>query len=721
MTREEKIRLIQLLRIKKQRAELRQQESNDPELSESAETAPSLPSQIPAEDAPEVVDWSQPQEVEQIMPQMPEKTIGSKIIGAVEAGRAIGQGVVSGMTLQPVGTLQQAAKEVIAGQYGTPEAADRIESAAMKAASIGAYMPKTDAGKEYLGDAADFLGRFPAYMGIQAPAVSAARAGAKLQMEGSAARGQQRVEGLQSERGALMDIERRAAGKSLAPTATKAADGSESSTAALARAAEVDPKKVAAAETLGINAPAPLVSSSKEFQELSAVLKKIPDGQVSSAWLRSVEEIGQKADDAMRQVSTMDKASVSANVQKKIESAIKDLVAQEELAYGAIKQNAPADSRVNTSKTMEYLNGRIKDLDGDETLLSNLERRVLKRVRPEEKTVTRLLVVPGMPQKETKIINPAYGRVDDARRIAGLKTKQFSNANDIGMAKNLYKLLEDDLDTAHQSFGPGFSTLRDQAKGLTKAKYKLLDDMTALFGQKAESMLPTIDSATGALSKNNYDAFAKMMAAVPEDMRSEVAITALRSKLMSNGKLDHAQFANFYDALKSNPRSYSAIMRHIPKEQRKQLNAVARLSMGIRDLETTNPAKAAAIRAELGDTQGLMTKLYRFTTRPVAMIAARATNLTQGGLPYAISSFLNAERRGKKLKSVDDLVASQEFYDLATKGQKSSVENLARSAQFINFAKENGVYGNFAQRVQWITDAMKTTVDDQEAEQEPVQ
>ena len=78
----------------------------------------------------------------------PESTLGEKVVGAGEAALATITGAVGGTVGMTGGMLKGMAQEAIAGQYGTPQAANRIEQEAMRGAQALTYAPRTEAGQD---------------------------------------------------------------------------------------------------------------------------------------------------------------------------------------------------------------------------------------------------------------------------------------------------------------------------------------------------------------------------------------------------------------------------------------------------------------------------------------------------------------------------------------------------------------------------------------------
>ncbi|WP_151707702.1 hypothetical protein [Acinetobacter junii] len=87
---------------------------------------------------------------EQQPQSQPKTTLGQDIIGAGETALTLGTGAISAPIASVVGTLGQAGREIVGGDFGSPEAAQRIAQAAEQAGQGYTYQPRTQAGREQL-------------------------------------------------------------------------------------------------------------------------------------------------------------------------------------------------------------------------------------------------------------------------------------------------------------------------------------------------------------------------------------------------------------------------------------------------------------------------------------------------------------------------------------------------------------------------------------------
>lgn len=89
--------------------------------------------------------------------QEPEPTIGEQIKGVGETGLTLLTGATGGTLGMIGGTVEGIVEEIIAGEFGSYEAADRIEQLAMERAQALTYAPRTETGQEYTQETGEAL------------------------------------------------------------------------------------------------------------------------------------------------------------------------------------------------------------------------------------------------------------------------------------------------------------------------------------------------------------------------------------------------------------------------------------------------------------------------------------------------------------------------------------------------------------------------------------
>lgn len=121
----------------------------------------------------------EPTEQAIVAPPTPEPTLGQRALGAGETALTAATGATGGTLGMLGGTLGQAGREIFSGNFGTPEAAQRISQNAAEGAAHLTYAPRTQTGQEYT----QALGE------ISEPLVALTPALSELALAGQAARG----------------------------------------------------------------------------------------------------------------------------------------------------------------------------------------------------------------------------------------------------------------------------------------------------------------------------------------------------------------------------------------------------------------------------------------------------------------------------------------------------------------------------------------------------
>ncbi|BBR72516.1 glycoside hydrolase family 104 protein [Acinetobacter baumannii] len=133
------------------------------------------PQGLPDFDQNGVITYEQPKAA----PKQPEPSLADKALGLGETALSAATGATGGTLGMIGGTIGQAGREILAGNFGTPEAAQRISQNAAEGAADLTYAPRTQTGQEYT----QALGE------ISEPLVALTPALSELALAGQAARG----------------------------------------------------------------------------------------------------------------------------------------------------------------------------------------------------------------------------------------------------------------------------------------------------------------------------------------------------------------------------------------------------------------------------------------------------------------------------------------------------------------------------------------------------
>lgn len=123
-----------------------------------------------------IAEEGEPVVGETIIPE-PDPTFGDKVKGVLETGATMATGMTTGLAGQIEGTVEGILKEIVAGEFGSYEAADRIEKLAMERAGQLTYTPSTETGLEYVENVGETLAPLAAIPPLAETQVIASTAG----------------------------------------------------------------------------------------------------------------------------------------------------------------------------------------------------------------------------------------------------------------------------------------------------------------------------------------------------------------------------------------------------------------------------------------------------------------------------------------------------------------------------------------------------------------
>lgn len=472
----------------------------------------------------------------------------------------------------------------------------------------------------------------------------------------------------------------------------------------LAEQAAPNPETLAAAKRLGIedNLQPDHVTTNQAFRELSQAIKSVPGSAARAQELEGLGAVAKRADDIVTELGgTHDLSTLSQNLKNQMVSTGEDLEKRANDLYAQIREAIPADTRVSAPSTLQFIEQRAKDLGGVENL-SPLERSIVKKLSPKTKTTTE--PVPGQAgvtsattrQVESEV-QPLYGLMDNVRQTVGRAARMqgpFKDA-DTGLAKKLYQLITDDQEAAIKPFG--MTETIDAAKAAVRTRKGLEDDVVSLFGKNlGGSIVGNLAGSTQALGKGDTAKFVKMIQAVPESMRQEVAASALNyafGKGAKAGTLNFNTFARWYEGLQQNKQAYAALMSNLPAEARRTLKDLYEVSNGISlaSKERIMTGRLNAITKELEGADTAMQKVYEVAKGAAKglgyEVGTSAIGLHGAGLVAGISSALS-KAKPEVMKAADKLITSPEFAAMA----KASVRGeTPKAATVRHFAKTKNV------------------------------
>jgi hypothetical protein len=483
--------------------------------------------------------------------------------------------------------------------------------------------------------------------------------------------------------------------------------GSQSAQARLAEAAAPNPETMAAAQRLGIaeHLQPDHVTTSQAFRELSQAVKSVPSSALREQEIKGLQAIAERATRIIDDAGRMPRADLNATVKTALQDTVTQMEAKADKLYNRLREVIPARTQATPESTLQFINRRLEDLGGERAALTSLERRILTRLSPKDDGT-----------------GPTYALTDDLRRESGRATRgqgPFKDA-DTGLAKQINRLLTDDLNAVAERFGA--KDLSDTAKAIVRQRKGIEDDMVALFGRDlSNSLLARMDQAFQGVTKGDVTKLAEFINAVPKDMRQQVMASGLASafnKAARDGSLNFSTYAGWWKGLEQNRQAMTLIMSNLPRESRQQLRDLATVSDGISSAlrERITTGRINVIRDQLQPADTLAQRVFQVAQR--SAVGAPLEALTTGmgmpgtGLAAGITSALMKTGKSEPLKAADTLLASPEFQSMAKATVEQSApkmeqaaRRMAQSRAFQDFAEKAAAPRELSAAIQWIMSA----------------
>lgn len=139
-------------------------------------------------------------------PQQEPPSLTQKVYGGLETMATLGSGMTGGAAGMVGGALKGLAGEILSGNFGTRDAQERVEAAALEGARSLTYVPRSETGQEMAQAAGEFISRYvpPLIPAVGAPGaiLSGARQAAPAVASAAARANEQIGRGMAAARGA---------------------------------------------------------------------------------------------------------------------------------------------------------------------------------------------------------------------------------------------------------------------------------------------------------------------------------------------------------------------------------------------------------------------------------------------------------------------------------------------------------------------------------------
>lgn len=496
----------------------------------------------------------------------------------------------------------------------------------------------------------------------------------------------------------------------LATEARKAAVGgvgANKATQTVAEQAAPDESLAAAAKELGVEVSPEFLAKNKNYRDLIEATSSYAGSPAAGNQVKSIAAVANKAEEVLRDIGASgDKGALRAGIKEDLTAAIKNVAAQEKRLSDELRVKINPKKEIRATKVLSFLQEEIDKAGGNMQVLSSLEKEIYRDLKPKkvpvDKTTSSIILPTGRITDEaiTEFTEelPTIHLFDNIRAKVGSARKYnnaYPDANE-GRMKHLYNLLKEDYTEALK--GAPEAKLLAERNALTQYRKGLEDQSKDLFGKKlSANLINQLDQVTKGLTKGGDEAFLKTMNAIPEEFRQDAAAESVRmmfGKLKADGTLDIGSFSRFWDGLKANPRSYTALATNLPKGAVQKLENINKLSKAV----TAKPGESVdIIKQRIIGTETLMEKVSdavrRFGSRAGAEVATSAAGLHGAGIMWALANAFQPKNK-MLLKGADEIFSSPEFLmtvkKLGTTDEKIALKKFTMSKAFKSFTKALG-------------------------------
>ncbi len=619
----------------------------------------------------------------------PERSIGEQVVGGLETAATIASGALA----EPIAGVAGIAQSL------NPFADEGAGAEAVKATQEAlTYQPRTEVGQESLqatGEALKPVGDFfqdiesglgdYAYNLTGSPAFAAAATTAPtafLELLGAGV-GRRAVkgagQGVEAAQDALSQAQDFKEGVPTEETISSGVDIIQQGTPEqVAEFAQADPKFFEALDELGISSEplAAFASQNPQFRDIQGALRSVPGSVLDPQARAFMEDTAQAADNLIQKYGgTLDKAELSERIKTDSIRAIDDLADEADQLYSSIREQIPPTTRIEADNTLQFLQQKADEFGGVENLPKELKQVYTQLSREGGSTL---------------------GLVDQIRKEFGQATRKnsgrFKDAES-GLAKAMYSRLSNDVDTFAES--QGLEALTKAAKGLVAQRKQLEDNLTGLYGKNLNKALgDTVGAAIKGLEKGRVERFSEVMQSIPAEKRGEAAISYMNDVFKGSGAgqqgLNATQFRKWYENINRSPRAKSELYKNLPKDSRKAIEALYKVSEGISKSQAQT-VKTGAINAMFNPDTGFLRRMVGNAGNAALNIAGGMLGGPGGSLASQIaqdatSQFLSQSSDGARAAS--NLMSSPQFQNLIRQSVKEGVVEGGQASERLRKAEK---------------------------------
>lgn len=477
----------------------------------------------------------------------------------------------------------------------------------------------------------------------------------------------------------------------------------------LAELAAVNPEAKAAAQRLGIEVPADVFADNQQIREAIGITRAVAGSDASAAWRESMTRALDQADNVMKEFDatfvegTVSPGVVSEGVKARLMGESSALERQASSLYRKVDESIPKETPIQLTNVFETLSDIAAEVGADG--MSAPEKRLLGAIQSGEAgsgdiTYGRLI-------REKDLIGKAMAR----------KESPYGSMDEASLKRLYAALAQDQLDNVARIGGEPLRKELRAANLLWAKRAGLNKRIVSAFGEDfAGSIADKMRLAITNGAKGDAGEFTRLMKMVPDDLKREVAATALASVTRAGRSAEpgfgFAEFTKIYPQLRANPPVYKQIVDALGKDSADRLRDLytvsKRITQARADVPTTGKANQALLQGM--KAEGLVKMVMSSAAGKRA--ATGVAGMVPGGGFVApdIVEFLAAKKDVRD--AAGKLFTSEEFQTLLSDSAKRAdvperaISRVATSKPFAQFADKIGVPKSLKDRANWIRSAL---------------
>lgn len=485
----------------------------------------------------------------------------------------------------------------------------------------------------------------------------------------------------------------------------------------LRAAVQADPTIVQQAERLGLELPADVFSANVQLRNLAGLARSQPGSEAQTAWQQTLADSAQKVETGLTELgASRDLAGLSDQVFTRLNNDMEALARQGNDLRESVNANLNLESRVEANNLASVIGETIAELGGP------AEAR--QAMTTQERMLMDALGIGSDTPKQ-----PTYAYLDRLRRDIGRALERrdgpWADTDEATLNRYYAALAQDRVAHVERELGREAADQLARSNEVFTSMYAARREMTDLFGRDLDRGIgAAIRGSVAQGGRGDASGVRRLMAAVPEDMRNEVAFSGILANARQRGGEGGFSFANFrntYRAIRENGPVYQELAKNMSPQQREFLEDLYAVSRRIADGESRieRTGRALSPVAREINAQSLTQRIIdQATTRGVGAMVGGVGGTAMGditlGVPLAVGmeAGLAALSRGSasNLDRVNSLIGSapyREVVDAAASGADPTraINRLANSRAFANFTRGMGLNTQDARRA-WIRSAL---------------